>query len=56
MTRLETEIERLRRAMSRALLIARDGQAGSEHADLVRIWKILENQIGGVAPEPEEKR
>ncbi len=39
-------IERLWRASSRVVAIAKDGEPDHEHADLVLIWKILETALG----------
>ena len=47
------EIERLLRVISRALSIAKDGEPNCEHADLVRIGKILECSLSP-APEPAD--
>jgi len=47
---LVIENRRQRKAMCRALAIAKDSESGFEHADLVSIWKILESALP--IPEP----
>jgi len=49
-------IERLLRASSKALAIAKDGEPDHEHADLVRVWKILESVLGEQGKEFREEQ